>query len=345
MRLFFILLVFLSTVIGAFPLNLEGVVKDAATGEALIGANLYLKNNPSVGTTTGFDGKFILQGLKQGKVTLVCSYIIYQTIERQIDMLSGSKTKIELELVSYETELSDVVVIAGAKISDLAVRNMERLSSNVMNIVGAKSIEISPDLRCQLQRVETLECSSFKSALAFVLLQQHCREFGWRRPSVKGGSIWLEDNIIAELYNNLLVDVRWPAKRYNMKMPNAACVITPNYYFSSTATGIEQIKADSASGRIIGANDVLSMTAGDKNPNFKNFTQQSNVNLNAGPTGEGIPVAFNTSWDFHLNAGSLAATGGKTNFTRHWGTTGLTLDGVEYKSPAPSAYFGAFAVK
>lgn len=155
MRLFLILLVFLSTVIGVFPLNLEGVVKDAATGEALIGANVYLKNNPSVGTTTGFDGTFILQGLKPGKATLVCSYISYKTIERQVDILSDSKTKIELELVSYETELSDVVVIAGAKISDLAVRNMERLSSNVMNIVGAKSIEISPDLSVAniLQRV------------------------------------------------------------------------------------------------------------------------------------------------------------------------------------------------
>lgn len=168
---------------------------------------------------------------------------------------------------------------------------------------------------------------------------------GWRRPSVKGGSIWLEDNVIAELYNNLLVDVRWPVKRDNKKMPNTACVITPNYYFSSTATGVEQIKADSASGRMIGTNDVLSLTAGDKNPNFKNFTPQSNVNLNAGSTGEGIPVAFNTSWDFHLSTGSPAATGGKTNFARHWGTTGLNLDGVEYKSPAPSAYFGAFPVR
>lgn len=168
---------------------------------------------------------------------------------------------------------------------------------------------------------------------------------GWRRPSTKGGSIWLEDNVIAELYNNLMVDVRWPAKRDNKKLPNAATVITPNYYFSSTATGIEQIKADSASGRMIGELDIVSVNPGDKNPLFKSFTQQSNVNLNAGPTGEGIPVAYNSNWDFHLSSGSPAATGGKTNFNRHWGTTGLTLDGVEYKSPTPSTFFGAFSVK
>jgi hypothetical protein len=168
---------------------------------------------------------------------------------------------------------------------------------------------------------------------------------GWRRPSVKGGSIWLEDNIITELYNNLLVDVRWPVKRDNRKKEHDACVITPTYYFSSTAIGVEQMKADSASGRLNGPRDILSMTAGDKNPNFKNFTQQSVMNLNAGPTGEGIPVYFNDSWDFHLSSGSPAAMGGTTAFNRHWGTTGLTLDGVEYKSPAPATYFGAFPVK
>lgn len=168
---------------------------------------------------------------------------------------------------------------------------------------------------------------------------------GWRRPSTKGGSIWLEDNIIAELYNNLLVDVRWPAKQNTKKLPNSASVITPNYYFSSTATGVEQIKADSVSGRILGANDIISMTPGDKNPVFKSFTQQANINLNAGPTGEGIPAPFNTAWDFHLTSGSPAATGGKINFTRHWGTTGLTLDGVVYKSPEPASYFGAYSIR
>jgi hypothetical protein len=43
-----------------------------------------------------------------------------------------------------------------------------------------------------------------------------------------------------------------------------------------------------------------------------------------------------------LSAGSPALTGGKTTFTRHFGTTGITIDGKEYKSPAPATYFGAY---
>jgi hypothetical protein len=41
------------------------------------------------------------------------------------------------------------------------------------------------------------------------------------------------------------------------------------------------------------------------------------------------------------NAVNAALTGAKTNFTPFFSATGLTLNGKEYKSPAPAAYFGA----
>jgi len=169
---------------------------------------------------------------------------------------------------------------------------------------------------------------------------------GWRRPKVKGGSIWLEMNVFAELYNNLMYDCRWGAKRDASNVEDARSVITPNYYFASTATGVTQLQADSASGRVSGASDIKSTSAGDKNPNFSSFTIQSNVDINAGTTKSGnIPQVYNSSWNFHLAAGSPALTGGKTSFTRHFATSGITIDKIEYKSPAPAAYFGAFGAK
>jgi len=96
----------------------------------------------------------------------------------------------------------------------------------------------------------------------------------------------------------------------------------------------------------LGANDKVSASAGDKNPNFVNYTIQSTIDINAGTTKSGnIPQTYNSAWDFHLNASSPALTGGKTDFTRHFATAGITIDGVEYKSPAPAAYFGAFGAK
>lgn len=125
---------------------IEGVVRDAKTREPLIGASVYIKNDKSLGTTTGFDGSFTLKNLKSNKVTLVCSYISYKTLEKEITISSTNFQKIYLDLVSYETELQDVIVTASSKTSDVGVRKLERISPNVMNIVGARSIEISPDL-------------------------------------------------------------------------------------------------------------------------------------------------------------------------------------------------------
>ncbi len=169
---------------------------------------------------------------------------------------------------------------------------------------------------------------------------------GWRRPKVKGGSIWLETNVHAELYNNLVADCRWAAKRDAKAPEDVRTVITPNYYFASTQTGVDQYKADEKNGQLVGTSDKVSTTAGGNNPLFSNFTIQTTVDINAGTTKSGnTPQTYNSAWDFRLGAGSPALTGGKTDFTRHFGTTGLTIEGVTYKSPAPAAYFGAFGAK
>ncbi len=145
-RKFFFLIIVVFSSITLFPINIEGYVRDAQTGEPLVGASIYLKSDKVNGTTTGLDGSFALKNLKSGKVSIVCSYISYKTLEKEISIPVSGVQKIYLDLVSYEQELSDVVVTANNKTSDVSVRNIERLSSNVMNVVGARSIKISPDL-------------------------------------------------------------------------------------------------------------------------------------------------------------------------------------------------------
>jgi len=165
---------------------------------------------------------------------------------------------------------------------------------------------------------------------------------GWRRPKIKGGSIWLEANIYAELYNNLIYDCRWACKHDASDVEDVRSVITPNYYFASTSTGVTQYQPDSVKGQIRGTLDIVSTTAGNKNPMFANYTVQSNIDINAGTTKSGNnPQTFQSSWDFKLSNGSPALTGGKTNFTRHFGSAGITVDNKTYVSPGPSVFFGA----
>lgn len=173
---------------------------------------------------------------------------------------------------------------------------------------------------------------------------------GWRRPKIKGGGIWLEDNIKAEIFNNLSFDHRHPIKQDVKKPMDSTCVYTPNFLFVSTQAGIDEFKTvdenDKATGVLLGAQDKKSTTPGSNNPNFESFTIQSNVDIMAGISGSGnTPQKYNASWDFHLKAGSPALTGGTTTIKPHFTETGLTIDNVTYKSPAPAVYFGAFGTK
>lgn len=63
--------------IPAFGREISGIVIDSSTGEALIGAWVYLKRLPRTGTTTGLDGTFRLS-TDVGNPTLVCSYLGYE---------------------------------------------------------------------------------------------------------------------------------------------------------------------------------------------------------------------------------------------------------------------------
>ncbi len=166
---------------------------------------------------------------------------------------------------------------------------------------------------------------------------------GWRRPKIKGGSIWLEENIRAEVFNNLLFDTRFPVKRDASDPEDNRTVITPNYIFASTQTGMDNMQADAEAGILNGANDKMSASAGDNHPNFTNFTIQSEVDVMVGINNTGhVPQAFNTSWDFTPASGSNALSGATTAITPHYNTSGITIDGVSYKSPAPKNYFGAY---
>lgn len=169
---------------------------------------------------------------------------------------------------------------------------------------------------------------------------------GWRRTSVKGGSIWMEKNVYAELYNNLIYDCRFALKHDVGSPEDSRSVYTPNFYFASTATGVTQYGADAVAGQLVGENDIVSTTPGQYDPLFVNFTRQTSMDINCGTTQSGlVPQSWNDSWDFHLSSTSPALTGGTTGFTRHFGKAGIEIDGTEYTSPEPNTYFGAFGQK
>ncbi|MDR6803696.1 hypothetical protein J2Y45_000966 [Dyadobacter sp. BE34] len=156
---------------------------------------------------------------------------------------------------------------------------------------------------------------------------------GWRRPTTKGGSIWLEKGVRADLYNNLLANDRFGIKKENVdKSVDDRSVISNTLYYGATEEGVKQFQP---SVEILkGANDLVSAKVGDNDPKFVNYPL----------TTDSKNAAFNTAWDFHLQAGSPALGKGKTTFTRLY-AEGIVINGVTYKSPAPADYIGAFGTK
>ncbi len=99
-----LILLFLSQSVFAQQV-VTGTVKDAQSGEALIGASVSLKSDPTKGTITDVDGKFSLS-VAQGQ-TLIFSYVGYVTQEYAI----GQQTNISVLLDPSTEALAGVVVI------------------------------------------------------------------------------------------------------------------------------------------------------------------------------------------------------------------------------------------
>jgi hypothetical protein len=156
---------------------------------------------------------------------------------------------------------------------------------------------------------------------------------GWRRPTVKGGSVWYEAGVVAKTYNTLFINDRFGIKTDGAHDP--ASIADYNYYYGFGQNCVNNFNAPTKGLFANGAHDILGSTAGSNNPLLANYTLSTDtMNSKLDPT-----------WNFRLRAGSPAIGVGTTGFTRHFGTagSGITIGGVEYLSPVPSTTVGAFS--
>ena len=151
---------------------------------------------------------------------------------------------------------------------------------------------------------------------------------GWRRPTVKGGGVWLENGVNAEIYNTLHINCRFAVK--NSKADDR-CVYDYNYFYGYTQENVDNYQ-NGVKDVVHGEHDILGTTAGDNDPQLVNYPLSTDV----------MNSTYNTSWDFHLKSVSPVIGKGTTGFSRHFETDGITIDGISYNSPAPSTTIGAF---
>ena len=104
----FLLILLLSGIVQAAKYTISGYIKDAANGEELIGAGVYIQEIKG-GTSTNSYGYYSIT-LPEGTYHVSFTYVGYQSVSKTIDLRKN--TTFSIELSSATKELQEVVVLA-----------------------------------------------------------------------------------------------------------------------------------------------------------------------------------------------------------------------------------------
>lgn len=94
--------------------EIRGLVKDAATGEELIGVNIVLEGT-NIGIATDVEGSYSIKKLKPGTYTIIAKYIGYENQSIvSINVVGGRATYVNFELRENTVEISEVQIASGS---------------------------------------------------------------------------------------------------------------------------------------------------------------------------------------------------------------------------------------
>lgn len=133
---------------GIKKVTVSGTVTDASTGESLIGANIIIQGT-NIGTSSNQYGFYSIT-LDEGRYTLICSYIGYQTkIINDLELNNSLKIGIELEPISVS--VGEVVV------EDTEYEQNINSSNMGVNILNPKNVEMVPVLFGEQDIIKTMQ--------------------------------------------------------------------------------------------------------------------------------------------------------------------------------------------
>jgi TonB-dependent receptor len=127
--------------------KISGTVLDSKTGETLPGATALIEGTGK-GVSADFDGKFMLTGVPVGKVTLVISYISYNTKKISgVEVKANDVTDISVLLdASTSQDLTEVeVVVTLNKENNTALILQQKNNASVSDGISSETIKKTPD--------------------------------------------------------------------------------------------------------------------------------------------------------------------------------------------------------
>jgi hypothetical protein len=106
-----IIILFIISIIRAQTSIISGFISDSSSGEALIGANIFLQETGQ-GMATDLNGYYIIQDISRGDYTIMVSYVGFDLFKQKIQINENESKKIDISLVEQVVELSGVEVTA-----------------------------------------------------------------------------------------------------------------------------------------------------------------------------------------------------------------------------------------
>jgi outer membrane receptor for ferrienterochelin and colicin len=125
--------------------SISGTVKDAKTGEAIIGANVII-DGTSIGAAADVEGNFDIPQVKAGTYTLKISSITYKThVVQNVVVENGKKITLDIVLSEDVSELQEVVVQATRQ-TDTDFELLRTIKESRLIVVGITAEQISRSL-------------------------------------------------------------------------------------------------------------------------------------------------------------------------------------------------------
>lgn len=123
--------------------NIQGVISDE-NGIYLPGANIFIAQL-NKGAITDFDGRFTLVALPEGTYTLDISYLGFEPIQQQVQVIAGQTSSLSVVLVSSSMALDEVQVMGFGAGSQAKALNTQKNNINITNVVSTDQIGKFPD--------------------------------------------------------------------------------------------------------------------------------------------------------------------------------------------------------
>ncbi len=146
MKSYFILTILvLTTFIGAAQSSITGKIFEKETNEPLIGASVIIKETLT-GSTTDFDGNFVIENVQKGTYNLSCTYIGYREMKATITVDGTTNQEISFPLELDSKVLEGVLIVGKAdRQSVTAISMLQQRNASMLSGISTEDFKKSPD--------------------------------------------------------------------------------------------------------------------------------------------------------------------------------------------------------